>query len=66
LKSRVPVCYTVGLIGGVALGLLFGHMLFKELEVGLRDPLADILLSLFGALSAAALYELVALILRPG
>jgi hypothetical protein len=65
LKSRVPLSYTVCLIGGMILGMSFGHLVFPELEVSSREPFIHILFSLFGTFSAVAAYEMVALILRP-
>jgi hypothetical protein len=55
----------VCLVGGMAIGLIFGDRVFPELEAMFGDPVTDIFLGAMGALFAVIAYETVAMLLRP-
>jgi hypothetical protein len=65
LRVRIPLPYTVCLVGGMAIGVIFGDRVFPELEAMFGDPVTDIFLGAMGALFAAIAYETVAMFLRP-
>ncbi len=54
----VPSPYTTCVIGGLVIGLSFGDLAFPNLATALGDPLADILLGLFGGLCAVIACEI--------
>jgi hypothetical protein len=57
LKSRVPVSYTVYVLGGMFIGLFFGDKAFPQFEAAFGDPVTDIVLGVGGAVFAAVAYE---------
>ena len=42
MRVRIPLPYTVCLVGGMAIGLIFGHRVFPELEAMFGDPVTDV------------------------
>jgi hypothetical protein len=61
---RIPLPFTVCLIGGMAIGVAFGDRVFPEIETVLTNPVDDIFLGILGALFAAIAYETVAMFRR--
>jgi hypothetical protein len=59
LPVRIRLSYAVCLVGGAAVGLLFGDTVFPQLEALIGDPLDDIALGLAAALFAAIAWEVV-------
>ena len=57
MKSRIPVSYTVYVLGGMFIGLLFGDKAFPQFEAVFGDALTDIVLGVGGAVVAAVAYE---------
>jgi hypothetical protein len=55
---------TACLIGGAAIGVIFGDQVFLGLDAMFGDPASEILLRVAAALFAAIAYEAVAMFLR--
>ncbi len=53
-----PSPYATCVIGGLVIGLSFGDLAFPDFETALGDPLADILLGLFGGVCAGIACEI--------
>lgn len=61
MKLRIPATsYTVSVIGGMIIGVIFGDRVFREVEAAFGDPLTDIFFGLMGGLLAALIYEIIA------
>jgi 4-hydroxybenzoate polyprenyltransferase len=56
---RIPKLYTLTVIGGFVVGLLFGDHVFPEFEAVFGDPTTDIVLGVLCAIIASLIYEIV-------
>jgi hypothetical protein len=59
MKCPVPLPYAACVAGGLMVGLLFGDLVFPNLEAAVGDPLADALLGISGGLFAGIACEIV-------
>ncbi len=55
--------FTLSVITGLVMGLIFGDLVFPELKVAYGTPHTDIVLGLGGAVIAAVIYEIIAVVI---
>ena len=65
MRVRVALPYALCLIGGMAIGVIFGDRVFPDLEEMFGDPAADICLGILVALFAAIAYAAAAMSSQP-
>jgi hypothetical protein len=59
VRTRIPKAYAMTVVGWTIAGVVFGDLIFPEMEAAFGDTLTDIVFGIMGAVIGALAYEIV-------